>query len=158
MAIGDKLQSSFQRETDPHTGISMTRLTSPEYTSHHMYFYNRMTSTDGTKLLMCQERDGERQLYLLDLVSGEMEQLTEGKGLADYDGYLSPDNKEVFYSQGGNYYRVHVETKERTEVYHSPEGWKVGAAGMSDDFRYMAVVATKVDTLTHLYESRYQPS
>ena len=152
MKIGDKLQNDFVRQTDPHTGITMTRLTSPDVTSHHMYFYNRMTSTDGKKLLMCQERDEKRQLYLLDLENGEMEQLTEGDGIADYDGYLSPNNKELIYSQNGNYYRMNLETKEKTMIYQSPEGWKVGAAGMSDDFRYMAVIATKIDTLTHTDE------
>ena len=147
MAIGDKLQSTFTRETDPHTGIEFTCLTDSAYTSHHMYFYNRMTTNDGKKLLMCQERENGRQLYLLDLETGEMEQLTEGGNLADYDAMLSPDDKEMFYSQGGAYYRMNLESKEIREIYRSPEGWKGGAIGTSDDFRYMAIIETKQDTL-----------
>ena len=74
MAIGQKMQSHFTKETDPYTGIPFTRLTEPDYVSHHMYFYNRMTTSNGKKLLMCQERENSRQLYLLDLETGEMEQ------------------------------------------------------------------------------------
>lgn len=147
MAIGAKLMSTFVKETDPFTGVTMTRLTDPEYISHHMYFYNRMTSSDGKKLVMCQDRDEGRQLYLLDLETGEMEQLTEGEGVADYDGMISPDNKELFFSQKGIYYRMNLETKEKKEFYRSEEGWKGGAMGNSDDFKYMAIIETKQDTL-----------
>lgn len=54
MAIGARFKSTFVKETDPFTGVTMTRLTDPDYISHHMYFYNRMTSSDGKKLVMCQ--------------------------------------------------------------------------------------------------------
>lgn len=47
MAIGDKIQNHFTTETDQFTGIKVTRLTEPDHTSHHMYFYNRMTTADG---------------------------------------------------------------------------------------------------------------
>lgn len=147
MAIGEKLQSIFVTEKDPFTGVTLTRLTEPEVISHHMYFYNRMTTGDGKKLLLCQEREEGRQLYLMDLETGEMEQLTEGKGVADYDGMISPDDKELFFSQKGVYYRMDLQTKECRAFYRSPEGWMGGSLGPSDDFRYMAIVETKLDTL-----------
>ena len=154
MAIGQKLQSHFTKETDPYTGIPFTRLTEPDYVSHHMYFYNRMTTGDGKKLLMCQEREDGRQLYLLDLETGEMEQLTEGESIADYDGLISPDDKELFFAQDGIYYRMDLATKNKREIYHSPDGWNGGALGMSDDFRYMAIIETRQDTLPQMENSK----
>ncbi|RHP33546.1 oligogalacturonate lyase family protein [Lachnotalea sp. AF33-28] len=146
MAIGDKIQNHFTTETDQFTGIKVTRLTEPDHTSHHMYFYNRMTTADGSKLLMSQERENGRQLYLMDLATGEAEQLTDGTGVADYDGLIFPNDKELFFSQDGVYYRMDLDTKEKSEIYRSPEGWRGGAAGMSDDFRFMAIIETKQDT------------
>ena len=95
---------------------------------------------------MSQERDNGRQLYLMDLKTGEAEQLTEGAGVADYDGLIFPNDRELFYSQDGIYYRMDLVTKEKREIYRSPEGFRGGAAGMSDDFHYMAIVETKQDT------------
>lgn len=53
MAIKDKIQNQFSSYTDPYTGVTVKRLTAPDHVSHHMYFYNKMTTKDGKTLLYC---------------------------------------------------------------------------------------------------------
>lgn len=140
MAIGDKIYNHFTTYTDPHTGIQVTRLTEPDHTSHHMYFYNKMSTNDGRKLLYCPELEGERQLYLMDLGTGEAVQLTEGGELDDYGGMISADDRYVFYLQGKKIWRLELSTWKRESVYNVPEGWAGGNWGMSDDNRYLVIV------------------
>ena len=46
MAKGDRFQSEFSFFEDPYTSARVKRLTDPQILSHHMYFYNRMTTKD----------------------------------------------------------------------------------------------------------------
>lgn len=54
MSKGQIFHSTFSEYTDPHTGTVVKRLTDPSILSHHMYFYNRMTTSDGQYLLICR--------------------------------------------------------------------------------------------------------
>lgn len=147
MAIGDKIQNKFTSYTDSYTGVTVTRLTDPNHTSHHMYFYNKMTTNDGKYLLYCPELNGERQLYLMNLQDGEAVQLTEGEGIDDYGGMISSDDKFLFYQQGNSFFKMDLNTYERECFYTTPEGWKGSSPGMSDDNHYMTIVETKIDTI-----------
>ena len=147
MAIGDKIYNNFTKYIDEFTGVEVVRLTDPRYISHHMYFYNRMTTQDGSKLLYCTQIDGSRQLYLMDLRSGEAIQLTEGDELEDYGGMISSDDKYVFYQQSRKIWKLDLTTLEREAVYQIPEGYSGGNWGMSDDNRYLAIVETEISTL-----------
>ena len=84
MAIGDLLHQTLVTTPDPYTGCPVTRLTPPDHTSHHMYFYNRMVTSDSSRLLYCAEINGRRNLYLMELATGDAVQLTEGDALDDY--------------------------------------------------------------------------
>lgn len=126
MAAGDMIKNRFQEFTDEQTGTRVVRLTEPDHVSHHMYFYNRMTTADGSHLLYCAEIGGERQLYLMDLASGDAVQLTEGEGLDDYGGLIAADDKHIFYQQEQAIWKLSLETLERECVYRIPEGWNGG--------------------------------
>lgn len=99
MAAGRIIRNNFKEFTDELTGTKVTRLTEPDHVSHHMYFYNRMTTADGSRLLYCAELEGERQLYLMDLHTGDAVQLTEGDGLEDYGGLISAEDTHIFISR-----------------------------------------------------------
>ena len=147
MAKGSILHNVQTTYIDEKTGAKVTRLTQPTHVSHHMYFYHRMTTKDAKKLLYAAEIDGERQLYLMDMQTGDALQLTQGADVEDYNGILSADDKNVFYQQGNAYYKMDLETLKEECIYQSPEGWKFGSPGISDDDRYLVVVETKIDTI-----------
>ncbi len=153
MAIKDKIQNQFTSYTDPYTGVTVKRLTAPDHVSHHMYFYNKMTTKDGKTLLYCAELPNketgkkERQLYLMDLKTGEAVQITEGDSLDDYGGMFSADDHFIFYLQAGTIWKLDLASFCREAVYTIPEGWSAGSWGMSDDNRYLAIVETKISSL-----------
>ena len=97
MAKGEHFRSEFSTFRDPYTGAAVKRLTDPGILSHHMYFYNRMTTKDGKKLLICQLREEGRQLYVLDLESGDLRQITEGEKVGQDSAMFSADNRYIYY-------------------------------------------------------------
>lgn len=147
MAKGQVFQSVFSIYTDPHTGVEVRRLTDPGILSHHMYFYNRMTTSDGKKLLICQVREEGRQLYVLDLDDGKIVQITEGEGVGRDSAMFSADDTKIFYQQNNRFYCMDVQTLEAKCFYETPEGWNGSSPGMSDDNRFMAIVETKKDSI-----------
>lgn len=146
MSIGSVIHNEQTTRTDPYTGRAVTRLTVPEHTSHHMYFYNRMMTADGSRLLYCAERNGERQLYLMDLASGDAVQLTEGGCLDDYGGMIGADDATVYYQQDATVWRLDLASMQRTALYAAPAGWDCGNWGMSEDNRYLVMTETRTDT------------
>ena len=150
MAIGDLLHQTPVTTPDPYTGCPVTRLTPPDHTSHHMYFYNRMVTSDGSRLLYCAEINGRRNLYLMELATGDAVQLTEGDALDDYGAMISADDKSVYYQQDRKVWKLDLATLQRTCLYAAPDGWDCGNWGMSDDNRYLVMTETRRDTLPDL--------
>ena len=150
MAIGDLLHQTPVTTPDPYTGCPVTRLTPPDHTSHHMYFYNRMVTSDSSQLLYCAEINGRRNLYLMELATGDAVQLTEGDALDDYGAMISADDKSVYYQQDRKVWKLDLATLQRTCLYAAPDGWDCGNWGMSDDNRYLVMTETRRDTLPDL--------
>ena len=84
MAIGDLLHQTPVTTPDPYTGCPVTRLTPPDHTSHHMYFYNRMVTSDSSRLLYCAEINGRRNLYLMELATGDAQLRAAWQSVADH--------------------------------------------------------------------------
>lgn len=147
MTLGTLIKNDFKQFADPVTGAEVTRLTDPKFLSHHMYFYNRMMTADGRYLLMASDRGAGRQLYLLDLTTGEARQLTSGEDVDDFSGVISADDRSVFYQQADTIWQVDLETLDRHKVFQAQPGWQAGNWGLSEDDRYLAVVSIKKDTL-----------
>lgn len=150
MAIGDLLHQTPVTTPDPYTGCPVTRLTPPDHTSHHMYFYNRMVTSDSSRLLYCAEINDRRNLYLMELATGDAVQLTEGDALDDYGAMISADDKSVYYQQDRKVWKLDLATLQRTCLYAAPDGWDCGNWGMSDDNRYLVMTETRRDTLPDL--------
>lgn len=150
MAIGDLLHQTPVTTPDPYTGCPVTRLTPPDHTSHHMYFYNRMVTSDSSRLLYCAEINGRRNLYLMELATGDAVQLTEGDALDDYGAMISADDKSVYYQQDRKVWKLDLATLQHTCLYAAPDGWDCGNWGMSDDNRYLVMTETRRDTLPDL--------
>lgn len=150
MAIGDLLHQTPVTTPDPYTGCPVTRLTPPDHTSHHMYFYNRMVTSDSSRLLYCAEINGRRNLYLMELATGDAVQLAEGDALDDYGAMISADDKSVYYQQDRKVWKLDLATLQRTCLYAAPDGWDCGNWGMSDDNRYLVMTETRRDTLPDL--------
>ena len=147
MAIGDVIRNRFDTYVDEFTGASVTRLTDAAHTSHHMYFYAHMTTKDGSRLLYSPELGGERQVWCMDLASGEAVQLTEGEGLDDWSAEFTGDERGVLYQQAGSVWLLDLESLTRDEVYRAPAGWTMHGLEISRDALAFTTVEMRTDTV-----------
>ncbi|MDL2318982.1 oligogalacturonate lyase family protein, partial [Eubacteriales bacterium OttesenSCG-928-A19] len=79
---GQKIQF-HPTEVSSEGGISpkVVRLTDPEYTCNHLYFHNRSFSPDDKTVVFESTLDGGNNLFAMDLATGMVTQLTEGRQL-----------------------------------------------------------------------------
>lgn len=146
MPIGSKGKVTFSSYTDEYTGVKVRRLTDPTVLSHHMYFYNRMMTADGGKLLICQELSEGRQIYLLDTATGDTLQLTEGTNLSDDSGILANDENTVFYVQDGKVFSIKIDSLKKELIYEAPKGYGIGNVGIGSDNKYLVFTETEKST------------
>ena len=124
MAKGMRVKLVYEVSQDPDTGVEVTRLTPPEVTCHRNYFYQKCFTQDGSKLLFAGEFDGNWNYYLLDIAAAEAVQLTEGTGDNTFGGFLSPDDKSLYYVKNERtLLEVNLETLVEREVYRVPADW-----------------------------------
>jgi oligogalacturonide lyase len=105
------------RFTDPVTGCDMKRLTDLGTHSHHPYFYMRLFTPDGKKLLYISHRYGYPAAHLLDHESGESRQLTDTRDIDAFLLHLSPDGRFLFYCSGSKLFRRDLQTLSDVVVY-----------------------------------------
>lgn len=124
MAKNDKVQLSFTTFIDDESKNEVIRLTPTDVVCHRNYFYQKCFTNDGAKVLFAGEFDTNRNYYLLDLKTQIATQLTEGKGDNTFGGFLSPDDKFLFYVKNERHLqKVNLETLEEQTIYSVPEDW-----------------------------------
>ena len=124
MAKGMRVKLNYHVSRDPDTGAEVTRLTPPEVTCHRNYFYQKCFFNDGSHLLFAGEFDGHWNYYLLNIASAEAVQLTEGAGDNTFGGFLSPDDKSLYYVKNDRtLLEVNLTTLAEREVYRVSEAW-----------------------------------
>ncbi|MBL0807253.1 PD40 domain-containing protein [Klebsiella oxytoca] len=124
MAKGMRVKLNYEVSRDPDTGAEITRLTPPEVTCHRNYFYQKCFFNDGSNLLFAGEFDGNWNYYLLDLAKAEAVQLTEGAGDNTFGGFLSPDDKSLYYVKNDRtLLEVNLTTLQEREVYRVADDW-----------------------------------
>ncbi len=124
MAKGMRVKLNYDVSRDPDTGAEITRLTPPEVTCHRNYFYQKCFFNDGSHLLFAGEFDGNWNYYLLDLAKAEAVQLTEGAGDNTFGGFLSPDDKSLYYVKNDRtLLEVNLTTLQEREVYRVADDW-----------------------------------
>ncbi len=119
-------QLAFQVQTDPDTGARITRLTPEDVTCHRNYFYQKCFTHDGRKLVFGGEfgPGTDWNYHLLDLDTRTALQLTDQPGENTFGGFLSPDDRHLFFvRQQRQLVRLELATLREDVVYVVPEGW-----------------------------------
>lgn len=124
MAKGSTIKLDYHHFKDAETGAEVVRLTPTDVLCHRNYFYQKCFTNDGSKLLFAAEFDSYRNYYLLDLKSQQAVQLTEGAGDNTFGGFLSPDDRFLYYVKNERELRrVNIEDLSEETVYRVPEEW-----------------------------------
>lgn len=116
----------FEHGEDPDTGARVTRLTPPDVTCHRSYFYQKCFSNDGRRLLFGGEfgPGSDWHYHLLDLRSGDCLQLTDQPEENTFGGFLSPDDRQLYFVRAKRtLVRLELDTLQEEVAYVVPEGW-----------------------------------
>jgi len=124
MAKGKIVPLTFRHQHDEKTGHEVIRLTPPHIICHRNYFYQKCFTRDGGKLLFGGAFEGHWNYYLLDLARHEATQLTEGAGDNTFGGFLSADDRSLWYVKNTcELRRVDLHTLEEHIVYQVDDDW-----------------------------------
>ncbi len=126
MAKHDIRRLDFVHRQDPDTGATVTRLTPTDVTCHRNYFYQKCFTNDSQRLLFGAEFGPGPQwhYHLLDLPSQTALQLTDGEGENTFGGFLSADDRLLYFVRGDRQLvRLELKGLREDAVYTVPEGW-----------------------------------
>ncbi|MCB0732757.1 MAG: PD40 domain-containing protein [Ignavibacteriae bacterium] len=112
--VGKKISSEFKTWQDKNSGYEITQWTSVGSNSHPYFTINSFI--DKENVLIFSKRSGDKQLYKLNLISGEMIQLTNLKRLRNIEHL--PDFKKVWLISDNKLYDLDTETFELNEIYN----------------------------------------
>ncbi len=116
----------FSTQADPDTGARVTRLTPPDITCHRNYFYQKCFTNDGGKLIFGGEfgPGSDWNYHLLDLKTGDCLQLTDQPDENTFGGFMSPDDKHLYFVRAKRQLiRLDLATLAEEVVYVVPDGW-----------------------------------
>lgn len=128
MSKGTERQFAFQTRHDPDTGARVTRLTPPDVTCHRNYFYQKCFTQDGSQVVFGAEFGPEPSpnwnYHLLDLRSGHVRQLSQGVGENTFGGFLSPDDRHLYFVRAERQLmRLDLGDLSEQVAYTVPDGW-----------------------------------
>lgn len=143
--VGKIIPSENKTWIDDSTGFEITQWTSIE-SSHHPYFTVEAFINEETAIIFSR-RTGKKQVYKLNLLNGEMVQLTTAEKLRNIDHL--PQFKTLWYLDGKKLYSFNTSTYVSILVYDFHEfPYNVGSFSVSCDAKWFIFAVEKKDSLS----------
>lgn len=112
---GKTYQFSLTQMESRGVSPKLMRLTDPAYTCNHLYFHNRSFSPDDKQVVFQSTLDGGNNLFIMELETGKVTQLTEGYEL-DYFAYMDREGKRVFFGADGCIKAVDIQSLQEEVI------------------------------------------
>lgn len=121
---GKIIPLNFRQQKDSVTGHDVIRMTPPHIICHRNYFYQKCFTRDGDKLIFGGAFEGHWNYYLLDIPNQQATQLTDGEGDNTFGGFLSADDRSLWYVKHSRQLRrVDLQSLEEYVVYEVDDEW-----------------------------------
>ena len=101
---------------DPQTGAEIRQITAHPSIHHHPFYYIPAYDDAMRHLVFVSHRTGRPELFLELRDSGQLLQLTEHEGLAEFSITPSHDGRYVYFTDGQGAWRVDTETCEEEQL------------------------------------------
>jgi len=132
---------------DFQTGARVTRLTSADCINHPLYYLTNSFSSDGQWLVFASDRAGKMDLYKVSLENGEIQRLTDLKGLQPFSGNVVDDR--VYFATDGQVHELDLASGNARVVVERP-GCGLGEVTVSCDRQQVACLVTRGDAASLL--------
>lgn len=138
---GKVWKPEWREFTDSLTGVKIKQLTDYKGHSHHIYFTNSGWHDGGSKLLIASDREGETNLFSLDLETGELIQLTERRSgepeIEPLSTCLNPQRPEAYFWRGRKLTALDLNSFRERTIYEAPEGFWGSITSCTADGRFV---------------------
>lgn len=150
-----RLPPELKTYRDPDTGRTVRQFTSAKANSYALYYFSPSITTDNHYLVFHSERSGWVELYRLDLITGDIVQLTDGRtresgwmiwcewhlrGIYNHLSSLNQVRREVYYFQDDEIRCTHLDTLQNRLLMHIPGRVPIGQSSFSPDGRHFAFI------------------
>jgi len=143
MSVGDTWNVQFERVQDPTTGAMVERISDDVGNTHHAYFTQISISPEGRQMLLCSDRTGTDQVFVLDLQARRIRQLTHEQGVRGA-GCLDAAGGLVWYFAGRALRSVPLDGGEPRTHFLCPEGHRPASLSITPCGRYLAFAYVEV--------------
>ena len=140
MGKSERFHNKYTVEYDKLTSRKVTCLTGPDiggHVNHHPYFYNKIFTNDDKNIIYISDQDGNRNIYLLNIDSGNTLQLTDKPGIEDFSPCLYSDDSAIVYATQKGIVKLNIGDLSEETLYTSDEAWQFGSFGISADDKYI---------------------
>lgn len=138
MPVGSTWKSEIEEYQDAITGARVKRLTSDAAHSHHLYFTASSYTKDG-HIVFGSERTGSPQLFLMEMPSGQITQLTDEPGVRPQLTCLHPHQDLAYYTTSREVKQVNLHTFETAVLYECPVGFGLSLPSITGDGSRIAI-------------------
>lgn len=128
---------------DPQSGVEVVQLTNYKGHSHHFYFTNDGWYDGGRRLLVSSDRNNRTNLFGVDLISGDVEQLTDlepvplPRELEFLRASKNPRREEVYFWHDLDLMALDLRTKKTRVLQHIDPGWCVAMTSCTADGQHV---------------------
>ncbi|MXX50713.1 MAG: hypothetical protein F4Z39_06690 [Chloroflexi bacterium] len=148
MVRGRSYPSEARVFHDDRTGARIRQVTDQPSIHHHPFFFVPAYDDAMARLVFVSHRSGRPEIHAEDRATGNIVQLTERAGLAEYSVYPSHDGRWVYFTAGTGAYRIDTETLREEQLLDFDDARlresgmvadAMGTTALSFDDRYWAL-------------------
>jgi len=139
--VGSRWEPEIEISSDPVSGAKVTQLTRYKGHSNHSYFTYPGWIDEGRKIIIASDRENHRNLFSVDLESGEIVQLTDldpAEGEPG-NGVVNKVRGEIYFRRGRSLLALDLKTLEYRTIFTDPQGYVGGSGDATADGRYVVV-------------------
>ncbi|MDP6699806.1 MAG: oligogalacturonate lyase family protein, partial [Candidatus Latescibacteria bacterium] len=127
------------------TGAELRQITAPPSIHHHPVYYIPAYDDAMRHLVFVSHRTGRPELFLELRDSGQLLQLTEHAGIAEYSLTPSHDGRHVYFTDGSGAWRVETETCREEQLVSFD----------TDDLREKGIIGAAMGTTALSYDDSW---
>jgi oligogalacturonide lyase len=132
-------KSERRSYTDRISGQTVVQLTNYRGQSTHPYFTDNGWYANNQKMLFMSDRWNARNIHSIDIVSGEINQITDfsAGGTISSPLFANSRRNETYYTHNGCLYALNLDGLSTKPLYIVPDNFHFGGAKPTADGKYI---------------------